>query len=197
MEDNLKGDPSMIVTKFGGSSLADASQFKKVRNILLENTDRRYVVPSAPGKRHPKDDKITDLLYLCHDAASRGQNFHAHLERIRARYEEIASELGVAIDFSEDFAVIADRFAKGASRDYAASRGEYLNGKLLSAYLGFDFVDAADVVRFDAEGHLLENETNALLSARLAQHKCAVIPGFYGAEESGSIHTFSRGGSDI
>lgn len=187
----------MIVTKFGGSSLADASQFKKVRNIIFENTDRRYVVPSAPGKRYPKDDKITDLLYLCHDAASRGENFHSHLERIRARYEEIAAELDIAFDFSDDFTIIADRFSAGASRDYAASRGEYLNGRLLAAYLGFDFVDAADVVRFDAEGHLLENETNALLSARLAQHKCAVIPGFYGADETGCIHTFSRGGSDI
>lgn len=187
----------MIVTKFGGSSLADAGQFEKVRHIIFENTDRRYVVPSAPGKRFDKDDKVTDLLYLCHDSAQTGEPFALHLNRIRARYEEIASQLQVAIDFSRDFAAIEEALACGASRAYAASRGEYLNGKLLSAYLGFDFVDAADVIRFDQNGQLLEQETNTLLSNRLANHRCAVIPGFYGADETGAIHTFSRGGSDI
>lgn len=187
----------MIVTKFGGSSLADASQFLKVQQILSENTDRRYVVPSAPGKRYAKDDKVTDLLYMCHAAAQRGEDFMPLLDRIRERYESIASELEVDFDFSADFAAIADAFRGDASREYAASRGEYLNGKLLSAYLGFAFVDAADVIRFDTEGTLAEDETNRLLSRALAQHKYAVVPGFYGADELGGIHTFSRGGSDI
>ena len=187
----------MIVTKFGGSSLADASQFLKVQQILSENTDRRYVVPSAPGKRYAKDDKVTDLLYMCHAAAQRGEDFMPLLDRIRERYESIASDLEVDFDFSADFAAIADAFRGDASREYAASRGEYLNGKLLSAYLGFAFVDAADVIRFDTEGALAEDETNRLLSRALAQHKYAVVPGFYGADELGGIHTFSRGGSDI
>ena len=187
----------MIVTKFGGSSLADASQFLKVQQILSENTDRRYVVPSAPGKRYAKDDKVTDLLYMCHAAAQRGEDFMPLLDRIRERYESIASDLEVDFDFSADFAAIADAFRGDASREYAASRGEYLNGKLLSAYLGFAFVDAADVIRFDTEGTLAEDETNRLLSRALAQHKYAVVPGFYGADELGGIHTFSRGGSDI
>ena len=187
----------MIVTKFGGSSLADASQFLKVQQILSENTDRRYVVPSAPGKRYAKDDKVTDLLYMCHAAAQRGEDFMPLLDRIRERYESIASDLEVDFDFSADFAAIADAFRGDSSREYAASRGEYLNGKLLSAYLGFAFVDAADVIRFDTEGTLAEDETNRLLSRALAQHKYAVVPGFYGADELGGIHTFSRGGSDI
>ncbi|MBR6525246.1 MAG: aspartate kinase [Clostridia bacterium] len=187
----------MIVTKFGGSSLADASHFQKVKHILSENPDRRYVVPSAPGKRYDKDDKVTDLLYLCHASALQGEDFSPNLNRIRERYESIASELQIPFDFSCDFAAIAAALRSGASREYAASRGEYLNGKLLSAYLGFAFVDAADVIRFDTKGVLAEDETNRLLAQHLAQHKYAVIPGFYGADESGNIHTFSRGGSDI
>ena len=187
----------MIVTKFGGSSLADAAQFEKVRAILAENTDRRFVVPSAPGKRHKEDDKITDLLYACHDAAQTGAPFDDVLSRIRDRYEEIACQLHVDIDFESDFSLIRTSLLQGASREYAASRGEYLNGKLLAKYLDYEFVDAADVIRFDKEGRLMESETNRLLSDRLANLKHAVIPGFYGAEEDGTVHTFSRGGSDI
>ena len=146
----------MIVAKFGGSSLADAAQFTKVAAIIDMNHDRKYIVPSAPGKRGPADDKITDLLYACHDAAAQGKPFRHTLERIQARYAEIAEELRIPMDLAREFSVIADALSSGASRDYAASRGEYLNGRLLAEYLGIPFVDAADVVRFTADGRLME-----------------------------------------
>ncbi len=187
----------MIVTKFGGSSLADAAQFKKVKSILDMDSERKYVVPSAPGKRGPGDDKITDLLYSAHSAAKEKKNFKHLLERIQARYEEIAGELNVSMDFKEEFLQIERELENGATSDYAASRGEYLNGKLLAKYLGIPFVDAAEVVRFTHDGRLLEEETNALIGERLHGLFRAVMPGFYGADESGAIHTFSRGGSDV
>ncbi len=187
----------MIVAKFGGSSLADGNQFKKVKNIVFSDSERKYIIPSAPGKRDPKDDKVTDLLYACHDAAKAGKAFRHILDRIRVRYEEIAEEIGVQFDFGPDFEAIAAELAKGTTRDYIASRGEFLNGKLLAAYLEYPFVDAARVIRFDANGHFLEEDSNRLISAVLADIPRAVIPGFYGAEKSGEIRTFTRGGSDI
>ncbi len=187
----------MIVAKFGGSSLADGNQFKKVKNIILALSERKYIIPSAPGKRDPKDDKVTDLLYACHDAAKAGRAFKHILGRIRERYEEIAEEIGVTFDFGPDFDAIAQELAKGTTRDYIASRGEFLNGKLLAAYLDFPFVDAAQVIRFDNNGHFLEEESNRLISSVLADVPRAVIPGFYGADETGAIRTFTRGGSDI
>ena len=187
----------MIVTKFGGSSLADAAQFKKVKSILEMDSERKYVVPSAPGKRGPGDDKITDLLYAAHKAAQGKKPFKHLLERIQARYEEIADELNVTMDFKAEFAQITKELEKGATPDYAASRGEYLNGKLLAKYLGIPFVDAAEVVRFDAEGRLLEEETNDLIGERLRSLYRAVVPGFYGADTNGNVRTFSRGGSDV
>ena len=156
----------MIVTKFGGSSLADAEHFKKVKEILQMDMERKFVVPSAPGKRGPGDDKITDLLYAAHKAASEGKTFQHLLERIRARYEEIASELNVDMDFGSEFADIEKHLKQGAAPDYAASRGEYLNGKMLAKYLHMPFVDAKDVVRFTKDGtgkeailELIEKET--------------------------------------
>lgn len=187
----------MIVAKFGGSSLADANQFRKVKSIILENTDRHYIVPSAPGKRSAGDDKITDLLYACHSAAQEGKSFAHHLDRIKSRYQDIARELSISVDLGSEFAQIEAQLLQGATRDYAASRGEYLNGKLLAAYLCYDFIDAKDVIRFDKDGKLIEQLTNQLLSYTLSHHRNAVIPGFYGAEENGAIRTFSRGGSDI
>ena len=187
----------MIVTKFGGSSLADAEHFKKVKDILAMDPERKFVVPSAPGKRGPGDDKITDLLYAAHRAASEGKTFQHLLERIRARYEEIASELHVDMDFAPEFSEIEKNLKAGATPDYAASRGEYLNGKLLSKYIGIPFVDAAEVVRFTADGRLMEEETNAIMGERLMNMRRAVVPGFYGADAEGNIHTFSRGGSDV
>lgn len=187
----------MIVTKFGGSSLADATQFIKVKNILDMDHERKYVVPSAPGRRGPGDDKVTDLLYSAHSAAASGRSFRHILERIRSRYEEIADDLSIHMDFDGEFSAIDQALSGGASREYAASRGEYLNGKLLAEYLGLPFVDAAEVVRFAADGRLMEEETNALIGARLQALPRAVVPGFYGADEAGQIHTFSRGGSDV
>ena len=187
----------MIVAKFGGSSLADAAQFRKVKDIVLSDSERKFIVPSAPGKRGPGDDKITDLLYACHRAAAEGKAFRHILERIQARYVEIAEELHIPMDFDTEFLEIERQLVQGASPDYAASRGEYLNGKLLARYLGFAFVDAAEAVRFTEDGKLMEEETNALIAARLQPLSRAVLPGFYGADEAGRIHTFSRGGSDV
>ena len=187
----------MIVTKFGGSSLADAAQFKKVKSILDMDSERKYVVPSAPGKRGPGDDKITDLLYAAQRAAQQKKPFKHLLERIQARYDEIAGELDVDMDFKEEFTQIACGLESGATPDFAASRGEYLNGKLLAKYLGIPFVDAAEVVRFTQDGRLMEEETNTLIGDRLRGLYRAVVPGFYGADAGGAIHTFSRGGSDV
>ena len=187
----------MIVAKFGGSSLADAKQFRKVADIVHENPDRHYVVPSAPGKRGSGDDKVTDLLYACHDAFRDGKDFTHFLERIRDRYVSIIDELGLKIRLDAEFDQITTNIRAGYSREYCASRGEYLNGMLLADYLGFDFVDAAKVMRFDEKGALLEDETYALLAAELQKHPYAVIPGFYGAQADGTVRTFSRGGSDI
>lgn len=187
----------MIVAKFGGSSLADAEQFAKVRAIVAEDPERKYIVPSAPGKRVPGDDKITDLFYACHAAAQQGQPFQQILKRIQDRYADIARQLSLHEFFDADFAAIESALLQGADRAYAASRGEYLCGKLLAHYLGFPFLDAAEVIRFSSDGKLQEAETNRLLANRLRDMPRAVIPGFYGADASGHVITFSRGGSDI
>lgn len=185
------------VVKFGGSSLASAEQFKKVGDIIREDSARRYVVPSAPGKRFPKDIKVTDMLYDCYEAAAGGEGFAEKLEKIEERYQEIIDGLKLDFSLEEDFAVISENFKKGVGKDYAASRGEYLNGKVMAAYLGIPFIDAAEVVRFDNDGNFDDAVTDELLSARLADLERAVIPGFYGAKEDGTVVTFSRGGSDI
>ena len=187
----------MIVCKFGGSSLADAGQFKKVHDIVKANPDRHYVVPSAPGRRFANDEKVTDLLYSCQRAASAGADFSAILLRVQERYDAIIRDLGLKLSLNKEFDNISRQIRDGAGSEYCASRGEYLNGILLAAYLGFDFVDAAGVVRFDKNGLLMENETLSLLSNELKNHTRAVIPGFYGAEDDGTVRTFSRGGSDI
>lgn len=187
----------MKVAKFGGSSLADGAQFKKVKQIVLSDIERKYIIPSAPGKRGPGDDKVTDLLYACYDTAKYGKIFHHLLSRIRERYEEIAEEIGIEYDFEPDFQEIAEMLSNGTTKDYIASRGEYLNGKLLAAYLEIPFVDAARVIRFDNKGRFLEEESNALIAQVLSDIPRAVIPGFYGADEKGDIRTFTRGGSDI
>ncbi|MBR4500784.1 MAG: aspartate kinase [Clostridia bacterium] len=187
----------MIVCKFGGSSLADAGQFKKVHDIVKANPDRHYVVPSAPGRRFANDEKVTDLLYSCQRAAAAGADFSGILLRVQERYDAIIRDLGLKLSLSREFDTIAREIRDGAGSEYCASRGEYLNGILLAAYLGFDFVDAATVVRFDKNGLLKEDETLRLLSEELKNHTRAVIPGFYGAEDDGTVRTFSRGGSDI
>ena len=185
------------VSKFGGSSLADAGQFAKVREILLSNPSRRYVVPSAPGKRAANDEKITDMLYECHRLAQAGEDFSALFERIADRYRSIADSLSLDVPLEELFRTVRAGIENSERPDYAASRGEYLNGILLSAYLGWDFIDAADGILFDAEGKLDQNATQDALSALLREHEYAVVPGFYGSMPDGTVHTFSRGGSDI
>ena len=185
------------VVKFGGSSLASAEQFKKVKKIITADESRRYVVPSAPGKRFPSDTKITDMLYQCYKMAICEKDFTSQLEKIKKRYDEIIEGLGLELSLEEEFAVIRDNFAKKAGRDYAASRGEYLNGIVISAYLGFEFIDAADVIFFGENGALDMERTNEALKERLSTMDCAVVPGFYGRNANGKIQTFSRGGSDI
>ena len=187
----------MIVAKFGGSSLADATQFRKVRAIVENNGERKFIVPSAPGKRGAGDDKITDLLYECHAAAQAKKPFVHILERIEARYTAIAAELGLALDFDSEFSRIAGALEKGASRDFAASRGEYLNGILLADYLGWDFIDPQQGIFFDEEGRLDSGRTQEALGRLLEGHTHAVVPGFYGCDTHGNVKTFSRGGSDI
>ena len=186
-----------IVVKFGGSSLASAKQFKKVADIIRADKGRKYVVPSAPGKRNDKDEKVTDLLYQCYDAASQGKSYKKILDKIRERYEEIIDGLHLNVNLDHEFQTIEENFVAGIGRDYAASRGEYLNGILMAAYLGIPFIDAAEVVFFDEYGNFLADEPNRALEERLAHTERAVIPGFYGSKKDGQICTFSRGGSDI
>lgn len=185
------------VVKFGGSSLASAAQFKKVGDIIREESSRRYVVPSAPGKRFSNDTKVTDMLYMCYEQAEEGKDFTDLLERIKNRYNEIIIGLNLDLSLDEEFERIKENFDRRAGRDYAASRGEYLNGIVMANYLGYTFVDAADIIRFHEDGSLDEDKTNMLIRERLKTEEYAVIPGFYGSNEDGSIRTFSRGGSDI
>lgn len=188
---------STVVTKFGGSSLADASQFKKVKNIICADDARKYVVPSAPGKRNKKDTKVTDLLYLCHAHVETGIALDDVFKHVESRYTEIVNELGLNFDIKKYLDVVKKDLEDGASKDYAASRGEYLNGLVLANYLGYEFVDAKDVIVFDEDGALNSEKTNEALKAVLSKTPKAVIPGFYGADVNGNIVTFSRGGSDV
>lgn len=185
------------VVKFGGSSLASAGQMKKVADIIRSDEARRYVIPSAPGKRYSDDTKVTDLLYRCYDAAAAGEDITEKLQVIENRYQEIIDGLGLELSLKEEFELIKDYFMRQAGRDYAASRGEYLNGIIMANYLGYRFIDAAEVVRFDEKGNFDEEPTNEVLKQRLKNLENAVIPGFYGAMPDGSIKTFSRGGSDV
>ena len=183
--------------KFGGSSLASAEQFKKVKNIILSEEDRRFVVPSAPGKRFSDDIKVTDLLYRCHGEAKVGMDFTHTLDTIKSRYEEIIKGLDLDLSLDDEIAVIAENLKKGTSIDYIASRGEYLNGIVLAKCLGYEFIDSAEVILFDENGKFLSEETNEKLSARLSTMDNAVLPGFYGSMPNGEVKTFSRGGSDV
>lgn len=185
------------VVKFGGSSLASAEQFRKVGKIILSDETRRYVVPSAPGKRFDGDTKVTDMLYQCYYSAANGEDFSGMLKQIKARYNEIIGGLNLKMSLDDEFEVIAKNFADKAGSDYAASRGEYLNGMIMAAYLDYPFVDAAEVIRFDEDGIFDLDVTSEILAKRLEEYTYAVIPGFYGAYEDGRIKTFSRGGSDI
>ena len=195
------------VVKFGGSSLASAEQFKKVGDIIRKDETRRYVIPSAPGKRTPKDTKVTDMLYHCYgqailandddDCEEYQKSFEDLIEKIKERYQEIIEGLSLELSLDEDFKVIKENFSKKIGRDYAASRGEYLNGKIMAAYLGIEFIDAAEIIFFDEEGNFDDKKTDEAVAKRLENLERAVIPGFYGSGPDGKIRTFSRGGSDI
>lgn len=212
------------VCKFGGTSLADSNQFLKVRSIIQSDPERRFVIPSAPGKRHPKDQKVTDLLYLCHAHAQQGLSFEELFGRIRERFTQIIADMGLSLDLSDVLDEVQHRIAAGGaanntgsgspastgitdggsvstagaeSADYAASRGEYLNGMIMAAVLDYDFVDAATVIFFDAKGRIDQNRTHTALRALLNRPRGCVVPGFYGLAADGRIKTFSRGGSDV
>jgi len=188
---------ALKVAKFGGSSLADASQFRKVAAIVKSCSERRYVVPSAPGKRFGSDTKVTDMLYKCYDDVQRGIDFDSAFAGIKARFDEIISDLSLDLSLEEEYAVIKNNFASDCGRDYAASRGEYLNGIILAKFVDFPFVDAADVVFFTEQGTLDGERSYQAVADMAAKYEYAVIPGFYGRAFDGKIKTFSRGGSDI
>ena len=185
------------VVKFGGSSLANAEQFQKVGEIIKSDTSRRYVVPSAPGKRFDGDTKVTDMLYSCYETAAAGEDFSNRLKAIKERYYEIVRGLNLNLSLEEEFKTIQEDFKNLSGAEYAASRGEFLNGKIMAAYLGYEFVDAASVIRFRKDGSFDMETTDKLLTKRLEKSECAVIPGFYGACADGTVKTFSRGGSDV
>ena len=186
------------VVKFGGSSLASAEQFKKVGAIIQADESRVYVIPSAPGKRFSDDTKVTDMLLHVYQTACEGKDIDDEIKAIKARYDEIIEGLGLSdCSLDSDFEVIAKTLREEPEKDYAASRGEYLNGKIMAAYLGIQFIDSAEVIFFNEEGKLNSYKTEKVLAAKLAEYDRAVIPGFYGLGKNGKVKTFSRGGSDV
>ena len=185
------------VLKFGGSSLADADQFRKVAAIIKAEPERRYVVASAPGKRFSDDIKVTDMLYDCYTLVKQNMPIDDAFSKIEDRYNGIIQDLGISFWLQPEFDRIKNAIVHHAGRDYIASRGEYLNSMILANYLGYDFIDAEFGIFFNDNGTLDTEKTNEELSALMAKHERAVIPGFYGVMPNGTIKTFSRGGSDI
>ena len=185
------------VVKFGGSSLADAEHFKQVASIIKADPARRYVVASAPGKRSKEDIKVTDLFYECYERARSNQNIDEVYAKIVERYTDIMAGLGLDYDMSKEFEYVKSALQHRSGRDFAASRGEYLNSIILAKYLKYDFIDAESVIFFKDNGVLDAEKTNQIMRQELLQHKNAVVPGFYGVMPNGTIKTFSRGGSDV
>ena len=185
------------VVKFGGSSLSDGAQFKKVADIIKSEDSRRYIIASAPGKRDSKDLKVTDLLNQCYDLARNNEDIHTSFDRIQARYRGIIKELQLDFSLEEEFDKIRISILHHAGKDYIASRGEYLNAMILAKYLGYPFIDAEKKIFFLEDGSFDGEKTNTVLSGVLKEYPRAVIPGFYGSMPNGTIKTFSRGGSDI
>lgn len=185
------------VVKFGGSSLADAEHFRQVASIIKADPSRRYVVPSAPGKRHSNDVKMTDMLYNCYEMIRRQENIDDYYQKITERYNGIISELGLNFDISGELEYVKNAMQHRSGRDFAASRGEYLNSLILAKYLGYQFIDAENVIFFRDNGTFDEEKTDEVMRAELKKYERAVIPGFYGVMPNGTIKTFSRGGSDI
>ena len=185
------------VAKFGGSSVADGIQLTKTKEIIREDPDRKYIVVSAPGKRYEGDNKITDILYLCKTHIEHNLPYDQLFQVVVDRYMAVEINLGVKVDLLKYFEKIRENLRKNPSADYIASRGEYLNAVLVAAFLEYDFVDTANLIKFDEKGRLLTEETDKALAEELAKHERAVLPGFYGSTPDGEIKTFSRGGSDI
>ena len=192
-----EGNYQVKVVKFGGSSMADAGQYRKIRDILLSDPERRVVIVSAAGKRFKDDHKITDLLYLCYAHTQYGVDCSGVFQMIESRYLEIRDQLGLELDLEPEFAELKRRIdAKQVTQDELASRGEYFSARLMAAYLGFQFIDAADWVKFNFDGTVDQEATYEALRGQI-RGLGAVIPGFYGLMPDGRIRTFSRGGSDI
>ena len=185
------------VAKFGGSSVADGIQLTKTKEIIRHDPDRKYIVVSAPGKRFEGDSKITDILYLCKTHIEHNLPYDQLFQVVADRYMAVEINLGVKVDLLKHFDEIRENLRKNPSADYIASRGEYLNAILIAAFLDYDFVDTAGLIKFDAKGRLLMEETDEALREELSKHERAVLPGFYGSTPDGKIKTFSRGGSDI
>ncbi|MFW6138923.1 MAG: aspartate kinase, partial [Spirochaetota bacterium] len=185
-----------FVCKFGGSSVADADQIKKIEKIIKQDPRRRYIVLSAPGKRHPGDQKITDMLYQCQELAGRGQDITGTFAGIKQRYLDIAAELRVKDEIEGVLDEIQQNIQSGASRDYAASRGEYLCARMMARYLGAAFIESAKYIRLTSRGGV-DQYTYGLLAEKIKGEGMYVIPGFYGGGPDGEVRTFSRGGSDI
>jgi aspartate kinase len=188
---------ALLAAKFGGSSAADGIQIRKIKAIVENDPARRYIVVSAPGKRFSADSKITDMLYLIKTQIDLGAPYEQVLQVVKERFLGLEADLGAGIGIAGEFAAIEEKLKSGATADYLASRGEYLSAKIVAAFLGYEFVDAAGLVMFNGKGRFLHEETNEALAAELARHDRAVIPGFYGTMPDGVIKTFSRGGSDI
>lgn len=187
----------LITSKFGGTSLADASQIRKVAQIIKSNPERKFVVASAPGKRFKDDIKVTDLLYSCYSEFAKGDEYSGTLAKIKERYASIITELGITFDIQAEIDQIEFELRKYPPVDYLASRGEYLNSKIIAEFLGWTFVDAADVIFFNENGLFDGEKTFMTMSNKLRDVPYAVIPGFYGSMPDGRIKTFSRGGSDV
>ena len=185
------------VAKFGGSSVADGIQLTKTKQIITQDPDRRYIVVSAPGKRYESDNKITDILYLCKTHIEHNLPYDQLFQVVADRFIAVQINLGIKVDLFRYFDEIRENLKQNPSADYIASRGEYLNAVLVAAFLGYDFVDTKDLIKFDAKGKLMMPETDEAIRAELAKHERAVLPGFYGSLPDGSVKTFSRGGSDI
>lgn len=185
------------VLKFGGSSLADSAQFKKVKDIILADPERRFIVASAPGKRNKGDIKVTDMLYKCYDLAVSGNDPGPALKGIRERFDEIIKELSISFDIDTETDSLKAQLTASPEKEFTASRGEYLNSRVLAAYLDLPFIDAAELIFFKADGRLDSEKTYSTVKKRLTGLPGAVIPGFYGSMPDGRIHTFSRGGSDV
>jgi len=189
---------SNTVCKFGGTSLASSEQFRKVAAIIKSDPNRKYIVASAPGKRASDDIKVTDLLNSCHSASEMGMDFRSYLDLVYRRFSDIIEDLQISsVDLRSEISIIEENLSGGCSRDYISSRGEYLNSKILAAFLGYEFIDTAGLVLFNEDGRFNPSATNKKLSSALADIQKAVIPGFYGSRADGSIQTFSRGGSDV